>query len=66
MEKLQENAKLATAASTQLLAAANGAERCNGEYKLFLKQSNIFPFDKNSTNFASEITYVLCNSGQYI
>ncbi|KAL5257851.1 hypothetical protein ACHWQZ_G012707 [Mnemiopsis leidyi] len=30
MAKLQENAKIATAASTQLLAAANGAERCNG------------------------------------
>jgi len=33
MAKLQEQAKLATAASTQLLAAANGAERCNGKNK---------------------------------
>lgn len=30
MSKLMEHAKIATAASTQLLAAANGAERCNG------------------------------------
>ena len=30
MIKLQDHAKTATAASTQLLAAANGAERCNG------------------------------------
>ena len=36
MAKLQEHAKIATAASTQLLAAANGAERCNGKSYLFL------------------------------
>ena len=59
MAKLQEHAKIATAASTQLLAAANGAERCNGElnsYPHYISNLNMIKF-KYTDNLVTALSF---------